>query len=508
MAQATVVRSKELSFYKKFTSATATEKGKDSWFYAYGIFNASAISVDTLIVIFTTVVIGAAPALISAVDVLDTVGAVASAVFFGRLVDRMKSLRIFLTFAFGMMALFAALLAISNHVFVLMGISLLFGFFMGAPAPATGVLVTKSTPQAAWAEKFGRLNKIFSLGGGLGLAFGIGWLAVMSDILGTSMAMRWLFIICGLFALIASFMAFAFIKDTGNQSLDIIDPFGFLSRFKPTGKVTPLTLFLLPFKLIFRTMMFVLSIPQRIAAFILNIPIWLLQTQRFFREIPNTIENALSQSEAMVPQLIYRHKARNLDHHVRGEAKESFKESLIIYFASTLALYLSFGMANTIMPIFITRHLGAPGFVAVLATTLFVITATFSYGYISREINYITPIRVQSLAIALRAIAFVCIGLVGVIIPGVGGVAVVLVLVAISGISAAALTVAGTMRTALLAPESRRGEAMGIHTSLTQAGIIIGSLCGGALAQQIGFAPVFEIAAVLSVAAMVMLLKL
>ncbi len=465
------------------------------------------MSVDALIVIFTTVVIGAAPALISVVDVLDTVGAVASAVIFGRMVDRMKSIRMFLAMAFGMMALSAALLSISNHVFALMGISLLFGFFMGAPALATALLVTKTTPQAAWAEKFGRLNKIFSLGGGLGLAFGIGWLALMTDILGTSMAMRYLFLICGLFALIACGLALVCIKESVPQAPDAIDPLGFLSRFKPTGKISLLTIALLPFKLIIKAVVLILSIPRLIVSFLLNIPIWLLRTEKFFREIPNTIESSLSQSNAMIPQIMYRHSGRQ-EHFRRSEAKEPFKESLIIYFASTLALFLSFGMVNTIMPMFITRHLGAPGFVAVLASAVFVTTATFSYGYISREINYITPIRMQSLAIALRAIAFVCIGFVGAIIPGIGGVAILLVLVAISGVSAAALTVAGTMRTALLAPESRRGEAMGIHTSLIQAGIIIGSLCGGAIAQQIGFVPVFEIAAGLSVVAMVMLLKL
>lgn len=507
MAQATVVRSKGLSLYKKSSPASASVKGGDNWFYSYGIFNASAMSADTLVVIFTAVVIGAAPAIVSVVDVLDTVGAVASAVIFGRMVDRMKSLRVFLALTFGMMALFAALLALSNHVFMLMGLSLLFGFFMGAPGPATVLLVTKSTPQSGWAEKFGSLNKIFSLGGGLGLAFGIGWLAFMTDILGTSMAMRWLFLICGGFALIAAILALIFVKEAESHASNEIDMLGFLNRFKP-GKLTLQGVTLLPFTVAIKASILALSIPGKIASLILNIPIWLLQIPKFFREIPNTIENSLSQSEAMLPQLIYRHKARDRGQSASREFKEPFKESLIIYFASTLALFLSFGMANTIMPIFITRHLGAPGFVAILATAVFVASATVSYGYISREINYITPIRMQSIAIALRAIAFVCIGFVGAIIPGMGGVVVLLVLVAISGVAGAALTVAGTMRTALLAPESRRGEAMGIHTSLIQAGIIIGSLCGGVIAQQIGFVPVFEIAAGLSLVAMVMLLKL
>lgn len=507
MAQATVARSKELSLYKKPTSAATSEKGKDGWFYSYGIFNASAMSADTLVVVFTTVVIGASPALISVVDVLDTVGAVASAIIFGRIVDRIKSLRTLLALSFGMMALFTALLAISNHIFMLMGLSLLFGFFMGAPGPATALLVTKSTPQSGWAEKFGRLNKIFSLGGGLGLAFGIAWLAFMTDIFGASMAMRQLFLICGLFALISCGLVLVCIKENGNQSSDSIDLLGFMNRFKPAGRISPLGMLLLPFRLTLGAIKFLLAIPKWIAAFILNIPIWLLQTQKFFKEIPNTIEHSLSHSDAMIPQIMYRHKARN-HAQSRGEPKEPFKESLIIYFASSLVLFVSFGMANTIMPMFVTRQLGAPGFVAVLATAVFVTSATVSYGYISKEINYITPIRMQSLAIALRAIAFVCIGFVGVIIPGMGGVVVLLVLVAISGISAAALTVAGTMRTALLAPESRRGEAMGIHNSVIQAGIIIGSLCGGTIAQQIGYVPVFEIAAGLSVAAMAMLLKL
>lgn len=508
MAQATVARSKELSFYKKSSPVAVSEKGKDRWFYSYGIFNASAMSADTLVVVFTTVVIGAAPALISVVDVLDTVGAVASAIIFGRIVDRIKSLRVFLSLSFGMMALFTALLATSNHIAVLMGISLLFGFFMGAPGPATALLVTKSTPQAGWAEKFGRLNKIFSLGGGLGLAFGIAWLAFMSDIFGASMAMRQLFLICGLFALIASGLSLVCIKEKNNEAPDSIDLLGFMDRFHPSGvKISPLSFVLLPFKLIVGLVKTVLSVPRVIVSFILNIPIWLLQVPRFFIAIPNTIENSLSHSDAMIPQIMYRHAARN-HAQPKSESKEPFKESLIVYFISSLALFLSFGMANTIMPMFITRHLGAPGFVAVLSTAVFVTSATFSYGYISREINYITPIRMQSLAIALRAIAFVCIGFVGVLIPGVGGVAVMLVLVAISGISAAALTVAGTMRTALLAPESRRGEALGIHNSVIQAGIIVGSLCGGAIAQQIGYVPVFEIAAGLSVVAMAMLLKL
>ena len=508
MAQATVARSKEISFYKKSSPAAVSEKGKDSWFYSYGIFNASAMSADTLVVVFTTVVIGAAPALISVVDVLDTVGAVASAIIFGRIVDRIKSLRVFLSLSFGMMALFAALLAVSNHIAVLMGISLLFGFFMGAPAPATALLVTKSTGQAGWAEKFGKLNKIFSLGGGLGLAFGIAWLALMTDIFGASMAMRQLFLICGVFALIASGLALVCIKETPNQSANPIDLLGFMNKFSPVGvRLSPLGIALLPFKLVMSLLKMILSIPRFIASFVFNIPGWLLQTPKFFSAIPNTLEQSLSHSGAMIPEIMYRHGARN---HARpnGDVKEPFKESLTIYFVSSLALFTSFGMANTIMPMFVTRHLGAPGFVAVLATAVFVISATFSYGYISKEINYITPIRMQALAIALRAIAFVCLGFVGAIIPGVGGVVVMLVLVAISGISAAALTIAGTMRTALLAPESRRGEALGIHNSVIQAGIIIGSLLGGAIAQQIGFVPVFEIAAGLSVVSMAMLLKL
>lgn len=508
MAQATVTRSKEISFYRKAPSAAIPEKAKDGWFYSYGLFNASAMSADTLVVVFTTVVIGASPALISVVDALDTVGAVVSAVIVGRIVDRIRSLRTFLTIAFGMMALFTTLLAVSNDVFVLMAISLLFGFFMGAPGPATALLVTKSTSQVGWAEKFGRLNKIFSLGGGIGLVFGIVWLALVSDIFGASMAMRQLFLLCGLFALIASVLAFVSIKEKENQSLDSIDIIGFLDRFKPArGRFSTVTLMLLPFKLLIAPIKLVLLMPGWIVALIVNIPIWLLQAQKFFREIPNTLEHTLSHSDAMIPQIMYRHGARTHERAKRDD-KEPFKESLIVYFASSLVLFLSFGMANTIMPMFVTRHLGAPEFVAVLATTVFVVSATFSYGYISREINYVTPIRTQALAIGLRAVAFVCLGLAGVLIPGLGGIVVMLVLVAVSGVASAALTVAGTMRTALLAPESRRGEALGIHNSVIQAGIIIGTLCGGAIAQQIGYVPVFEIAAGLSVVAMAMLLKL
>jgi MFS family permease len=508
MAQAASIKAKTSVFNVRASAATHASH-PDRWFYSYGLFNSAAISVDTLIIIFATVVISASPSVISVVDVLDSVGAVAAAAVFGRVVDRIKRQRKLLVASFALTALSSALFALSDTIFMLMGLSLIFGFFMGAAAPSTAILVTGNSQRSSWAVKFGQLNKIYTMGGGLGLAFCIAWVGLMSNTLGTSAAIRYLFLICSGAALLASALAFIWVKEKDIPASSQDEKSQPLAARQRPGHLLKVNLsVLLAYRVLFNAVSFAFSLPRLIASFIVQIPIWLLGVRRFFQGIPGSPEGITSHSNAVLPQLWYEYRHHQLYASSKPQSKEAFKESLIIYFASTFALFLGFGMANTIMPMFITRQLGAPSYVAILSTAVFISSATVSYGYISKEINYITPIRMQSIAIFLRALIFIAIGFLGILFSGLPAIVLLLMLVASSGAAWAALTVAGSTRTALLAPDSRRGEAMGIHSSLINLGTIVGALCGGLTAQQIGFVPVFEIAAALSVVAMFMLLKL
>ena len=481
---------------------------RDRWLYSYAFFNASVMGVDGLIVVFATVVLAASPFMVSVVDVMDNMGSVLAGAFMGRLVDRLPRQRSLMLALFLLAALTASLFALVGGIWVVIGLSLLFGFFMGAPNPAAAVVVTRIYGRSRWAEKFGAFNRFFYLGGGIGLAVGVVWLAALEPFLESNLAIRLLFPALASLAVVAAVTLPTWLSEgpTRKEGLSLS-----ISEQVVGGASTLGQMLSLGFRATLLLFNFVLQVPVLIGRVVMCMPVGLVELQRFFRGIPPSMGRYPSGTSTLLYSLWdeyrgYQLKAKRQGH---SESREPFQDSLLLYYFSTLVLYVSFGMATTMLPVFVVRELGAPGSVALAATAFLVTSSTLAYTTLARQLDHSNPLRMQTIATLVRGIVFVCIALLGMLgLPGVLSLTLLLPLIILSGVAWAAINVSAVVRTVLLAPSNRRGEAVGFYQVAYYGGMILGALSGGAIAQSVGFVTVFWVAAGLCFLAMLLLLKL
>jgi MFS family permease len=482
--------------------------GEDRWLYSYAIFNACAMGVDGLIVIFATVVLAASPAMISVVDVMDTVGVVLAGAFIGRVVDRFSRHRLLLILLFLLVALSAALFAVVGGVWMAIGLSLLFGFFIGAPNPVATVLVTRRYQRYRWAMKFGAFNRYFYLGGGLGLAFGVVWLASLSHITDQDLAMRLLFPVLGALAALAAVTLPLWLKEASPERQDPIPLSLSEQAIKGSSLLGDFVVFLL--QAFWSARAFAVRLPLVVGRLLMSIPVSLVETQRFFRAAPFALGSYSSETSDLLSSLWgdY-HRVRQRGRRERETRdQEPFEDSLLLYYAATLVLFVAFGMGTTILPVFVTRQLGASSAVALATTASFLTTSTLAYNTLAKQMDHLQPLRMQAIATVARGTAFLALGFMGLLaLPLPVSLVLVLALVTLSGVAWAAVTIAAVTRTVQLAPFRRRGEAVGIYQAVSYGGMVLGTLAGGALAQEVGFVSVFWVAAGLSFAALMLFLK-
>ncbi|MBI2867782.1 MAG: MFS transporter [Chloroflexi bacterium] len=488
-----------------------SEAKRSRWFYAYGLFNVATLNVDSLIVIFATVVIGAAPATISQIDVMDTVGAVVGGIIFGRLADRIPWQRPLLAALFALGGLSAMLFALTTSAWMLMALSFVFGLFMGAPTPSSSILISRLFPKRMWPEKFGAFNRVFSLGGGLGLAFGILWLGVSGQFLDQEWGLRLLFVASGLVAVLGALCAYLWVVEQSSPVQRHDTGIAFDERVSVDAEPQLPTLGQV-MELLGRAAYFMLKVllglPGFIAKILMSMPIHALETQRYFRGIPLPMGSVHTQSTALLPSLFETYRGYQVRSR-HDESRHQLPDSLKLYYATVLVILLGYAMTTTVLPVFIARHLGAPGYMALAATAALYGFSTLSYGVLAKQVDHIHPLRMQAIAVTGRGLLFLALGLLAFItLPLYASLVILLCLIALSGIAWAAINVAGVTRVARLAPVGRQGEAVGFYQSAYYGGTIVGALLGGTVAQFAGLPEVFAVAGGLSLLATLMLLKL
>ena len=165
----------------------------------------------------------------------------------------------------------------------------------------------------------------------------------------------------------------------------------------------------------------------------------------------------------------------------------------------TFCLYFGFGLTMPVLPLF-ARDLGASGAIVGLTVAAFGI-ASFSFDLAGGRLSDRVGVR---RAAAGGGLIVLCSALVGWAAPNVW----VLLLARLATGAGSAIYVTTAMNVlARTTPPDRMGRSMGAYQSALQLSIAVGPVAGGALAEALGFRPVFLLHAAIAGAGVLVCLR-
>ncbi|MBI2871583.1 MAG: MFS transporter [Chloroflexi bacterium] len=174
------------------------------WMYGYGLFQGSAVSGDSLTLLWGAAVLGMSPAM---VGLLDAVGSIAFAlgilalVF---LVPRMSHSNNLFIFSVVGVGLTLALFATVSSTLLALTLAVLFGLLLAPSTALAPIMASSGVPRSRWSEAFSHLNRVSSLGGAIGMAAAAVWLAAAGRFGPPDMSIRLLFGIIGAVAVVGA----------------------------------------------------------------------------------------------------------------------------------------------------------------------------------------------------------------------------------------------------------------------------------------------------------------
>lgn len=421
----------------------------DPWYYAFFPNNAAGGSTSPIIPLFVTDVLRGNIAQVGAITAVSSVASVPSFIVWGNLSDFLRRRRRFVILGFVGMAISMLAMGLSTSLLHYFVGNLLLGLLATAAAPIGTVLVMELSRKEEWAPRLGQFSAIGGAGWVAGLIVGALWMELGVLGWGEEEILRTLFLLSAGFALLSAALA---------------------ARLIPEPPST---------------------LPRR-EFHLHEVPLWIMERAKY---LPNRVL----------------HIVGLFNHHQEGGRKREppkFSRTLWFFFVISLILYTGFTAFYVAFPVFLNEAAVPKSqiFIVYLASS---VAAALTYGGAGRLCQRWGSRRVQLTATSARVLFFPSFILV-LEFPGPAEVrfGLLLVLHAVVGTCWALISVSGNALASELAPESSRGEALGLFNAIAGTGAIIGALVGGFVAEFFGFAWEFVVASLFVLAGTLLLATL
>ncbi|MFH0816704.1 MAG: MFS transporter [Methanobacteriota archaeon] len=184
---------------------------RERWFYSYLPTNMAGGCFDSLLPIFVVLALNGSVADVSMISVGASAASVPALIFWGAATDSFKWRKHFLVAGFLGRTIAYIAMGLSVDVGHLLFANILMGLLSAASGPAMTILVFEMFSKDKWAEKTGLFNKIAGVGYIAGIAFGTVWLAFVPQWMGIAVALRALFIVNAVMALVGAWLAFTLV---------------------------------------------------------------------------------------------------------------------------------------------------------------------------------------------------------------------------------------------------------------------------------------------------------
>lgn len=407
-----------------------------AWFYAIIPYRLSVGLTSTLLPLFVVQVVGGTVADVGIVTALGPLVGVPAAVFWGNLSDRWRRRRPFLILGFLGYAVFTVLLGLTGSVAEVILVSMAGALLSTAIEPVASALVVDQLPEEIWAEAFGRYNRIGGWSLVTGLGVGMVWLALSPTWWDVAASMRGLFLFAGTTAALSLVLVLRFLREPA-----------IVRRHRPFRR-----------------------------AFV-------------GRMVVAVVERGLHSPSRLLYYVLRPAFLSDLRTHVRG--------SLGRYYLGTLLLFFAMALGFVPFPIFLTDVLGATSTQVFLVFLIKATTDAAFYVPMGRMVRRRSGVELLALASAVRVGILGAYALTALLWPGTRGLVPVSLIHLLTGVTWAAIAVAGTTAVATFAQKGLEGRAMGLYNAVLGLGWILGSLAGGWCAATFGYGASFGAAAVL-----------
>ena len=188
-------------------------------------------------------------------------------------------------------------------------------------------------------------------------------------------------------------------------------------------------------------------------------------------------------------------------------ASERLPDSLLLMLVSLMILHAGFGMQGNLLGLFMREEMSLADGAVISILLVGSVLTNVSVNRVSRWLDSIPAVQIQIGAAAGRSVMFLGFAAIALIAGPVWTVALLIPVYALSQLSWGAIVPANTRRFADLAPASRRGEVAALQSASIGLGIVAGAAVGGVVAESIGFAAMFGLSALLSLAGTALLMR-
>ena len=188
--------------------------------------------------------------------------------------------------------------------------------------------------------------------------------------------------------------------------------------------------------------------------------------------------------------------------------KTAYSDGLKNLFLTTMVLFFGIGIMGGIYPAYMMQELDAEVYKVVIGSTVFNLAAGLAMPHVAHNMGKMMPARLHALGSLGRSAAFLCIGLVGLVLTGTPAHLAVIGLMAFSGLTWAATATSGGNRLVYLAPAGQKGTASGHFTAFSFMALAAGAIVGGQVAGFFGYFPAFVIAAIAAFIASILAIRL
>jgi MFS family permease len=173
-------------------------------YVSFGLSQASATAVDTLILLFAAKVLFAPERHIALLDAVGTIAYTVASVVFSLLWHHAPGKRVFTVTGFFSLGIPIFLFSSIWDLWMAYTLTTLFGALMVLPNALTASYLSEVYPRTEWASVYGKLGASGSLGSAVGLLLAIGWLAVASQFQVQGMGERTLFLAMGVLTVLSA----------------------------------------------------------------------------------------------------------------------------------------------------------------------------------------------------------------------------------------------------------------------------------------------------------------
>ncbi len=418
-----------------------TERKEDRWYYSFLPFNVAGGSTSPLIPLFVTEGLAGNVAQVGIISAISSLASVPANIIWGNLSDTLKKRKVFVLIGFIGLAVPLLLMGLSTDIQTYYLANFILGAISAAAAPVGTVLVLESFDKKEWGKRLGDFSRVAGIGWLLGLTIGTIWLNAQT-VGSTVAAMRMLFIVAAVLAMLSVALAWKWIKE-------------------PKAKVD-----------------------RKEVASVVKLPLISFERGRY---TPTKVLHVLKIS------------AKNL-------RPKNFPRNLKIYYLVMFLAFTGFLTFYVGLPIFLSQRLGlsiSEVFIVYVASST---VSALTYSQAGKWSYKIGSKRLQQISFAGRIILFPSMFLVtGLNLDFMSLLLVLCAMHALIGFCWANLSVAANILVSNMSYCDFRTESLGMYCSIQGIASILGSLLGGFIANYYGYLDTFLVASGFVVVALVLL---